>query len=241
MTDSSKFGRFYGVGVGPGDVNLLTVKAYRLLQTVPVVGIPKRSKKARSYAYSIVKSLIKPEQEILELIFPMTKDLKLLQSHWKLAADAIYQRLLLRKDVAFITEGDPFLYSTFIYLLNMFEEKYPDVSIEVVPGISSVNGAAASAMLPLVSGDQMLAITPATCGVQKLRNTLQRFDTVVLLKPTAAFDEVFELLDELNLMDNAVFVSRCASSSETIIRNIRKLRGQKLDYLSLLIIRKDEK
>ncbi|HIE26305.1 TPA: precorrin-2 C(20)-methyltransferase [Candidatus Poribacteria bacterium] len=238
MTNTPKFGRLYGIGVGPGDVDLLTVKAYRLLQNVPVIGVPKRNARAQSYAYSIVKGLTRPNQEILELIFPMTKDVDLLQSHWESAADAIFQRLLLGKDVAFITEGDPFLYSTFTYLFNLFREKYPDVSIDVVPGISSINGAAASAMLPLVYGDRQLAITPATCGIQKLRDTLEGFDTVVLLKVNSVFDDVFELLDELNLVDKSVFVSRCTSPDEMIVHDIRKLRGRKLDYLSLLIIRK---
>lgn len=238
--DFTQWGRFYGVGVGPGDLELLTIKAHRLLTHVPVIGVPRSRPNATSHAFSTIQDLIDPDQqEILYLLFPMKRAFDELQSHWETAVDEIAARLAKGKDVAFITIGDPFLYSTFIYLYREMRKRYPDVEIEVVPGITSINAASAAALMPLVDGDERLAIVPATYEGEKLRQILLEFDTVVLLKVNSVFDQVLDILEEFDLTDQAVFVSRCTSSEETIVRDIRSLRGQKLHYLSLLIVRKE--
>src|SRR5262245_20573306 len=107
---------FYGVGVGPGDPELLTLKAQRILQAVPVVAVPKGSGK-RSYAYSVVQAFLdETRQEVLELTFSMSKEEEVQRPYWQAAMEEIEKRLAQRKDVAFLTEGDPFFYSTFIPL-----------------------------------------------------------------------------------------------------------------------------
>ncbi len=235
----SGFGCLYGVGVGPGDPELLTLKAVRVLQQAPVVVAPRKTSRDRSYAYSIVEHLVdEARQEVLPLVFPMKKDLNELRLYWRDACDAIYQRLSAGKDCAFLTEGDPLLFGTFIYIYEMLRELHPDVRMEVVPGISSINASAARAGIPLVSGDDRLAVLPATYEGDKLRETLRDFDTVVLLKVHSVFDQVLDLLEEMGLTDGAVYVKKCTTSSEEIVRDIRRLRGQKLDYLSLLIVRR---
>ncbi len=235
----SPSGCLYGVGVGPGDPDLLTVKAVRLLQQVPVVVVPRKTSRDESYAYSIISHLVdKGRQEVLPLVFPMKKELDQLRSYWREACEAIHQRLDEGKDCAFITEGDPLLYGTFIYVYEMLKDLHPEIRVEIVPGISSVTAAAARAQVPLVSGDGRLAILPATYEGEKLRETLRDFDTVVLMKVHSVFDQVLDILEEMGLVEGAVFVKRCTTPGQEIIRDIRTLRGRRLDYLSLLIVRK---
>lgn len=233
-------GRLYGVGLGPGDPELLTLKAVRVLQAAQVVIVPRKTAHDRSYAYSIVSHLIdEARQEVMPLVFPMKKDLAELQSYWREACDLIYQRLAAGSDCVFLTEGDPLLFGTFIYIFEMLKDRDPGLRMEVVPGISSVNASAACAGLPLASADDRLAILPATYEGEMLRRTLEDFDTVVLLKVYSVFDQILDVLEELGLAGNAVYVSRCSTPAEKIVRDIRSLRGQKLDYLSLLIVRRE--
>ena len=107
-----------------------------------------------------------------------------------------------------------------------------------VPGVSSAHAAAAAALVPLADGDERLAILPATYEHRRLREAFEQFDTVVLLKVASAFDRVLELLEELGLVGGAVFVSRCGQPGERIVRDVRSLKGQQLDYFSLMIVRR---
>lgn len=232
-------GRFFGVGVGPGDPELLTLKALRVLQSCSVICTPKKGEHSQSYALGIVRNYLDPcRQELLELIFPMKRDLDLLPTYWRAATEQIVARLRAGQDVAFITEGDPLLFGTFIYIYELLRQAEPAVAIEVVPGISSVNASAASALLPLATTNDRLAIVPASYARDELRDILERFDTVVLLKVNDVFDQVLDTLEVLGLADCAVYVRRCTSHDEEIVRDVRSLRGQKIDYLSQVIVRK---
>ena len=234
-------GRLYGVGVGPGDPELLTLKAQRILTQVPVVFLPQKSERSSSFAHSIVEgSITGSRQKVEPLIFPMHKDPDLLQPYWDKAVQKIRSYLVLGYDCAFITEGDPFLYGTFIYIFTIFRQRYPEVSIEVIPGISSINAAAATALLPLASNQEQVAIIPATyCDdAGSLRDILLRFDTIVMLKIHNVFDKVLEMLEELKLTEHCIYIRRCSTKEEEIVTDIKKLKGETLDYLSLLIVRK---
>ncbi|HBT82687.1 MAG TPA: precorrin-2 C(20)-methyltransferase, partial [Desulfuromonas sp.] len=147
-------------------------------------------------------------------------------------------RVRAGRDVAFVTIGDPLLYSTFLYLWQIFRESYPDIAIELVPGITSIGAAAAAAGIPLGIAAERIAILPATYAADELRRTLQEFDTVVLMKVSRVFDQVYGVLKELGLEKNGVFVRRVGSGEEEVVRDLASLVGQKLDYLSLLIVRK---
>ena len=235
-------GTFFGVGVGPGDPELLTVKAERLLRRVPVVCVPRGREEGESYARSIVAHLLDPSrQEVLELAFPMTRDRTRREAGWELAREQIVARLLAGQDVAFVTEGDPFVYSTFVDLYRLIRERHPELPVEVVPGVSSVNAAAAAAGLPLVDGAERLAVLPASYEGEALANVLERFDAVVLLKVSPVFDRLLDTLEALDLADRAVYVRRCGSAEQEIVRDLRGLRGKALDYLSLVIVRKQQR
>lgn len=232
-------GCLYGIGVGPGDPELLTVRATRILSRVPVIFAPQKDGKSKSYARRIIADMInESEQRVIELVFPMRKDTGRLTDYWDEAAETIWQYLSRGQDCAFITEGDSFLYGTFIHVFEMLQKNHPEARIEVIPGISSINAAAARALFPLATGNERVAILPATYEDKAIRKTLNDFDTVIFLKINTVFDQVFNILEELNLVEKCVFVSRCTTEDEKIIKDISKLKGQKLDYLSLLIVRR---
>ena len=236
---TARVGTFYGVGVGPGDPDLITIKAMRILKQVPVLCVPKGREEGASYVRSFISHVLDPErQELVELVFPMTKDRAVLEQHWNAALERVLVPLRHGKDVVFVTEGDPFIYSTFMHLYALVRDRNPEVPVEVVPGVSSINASAAAAGLPLVDGAERLAVLPATYEGEQLTQILTQFDTVVLLKVNRVFDRVLGVLEDLGVADRAVFVKRCGAPDQEVVRDVRSLRGKDLDYLSLLIVKK---
>ncbi|HSR36848.1 MAG TPA: precorrin-2 C(20)-methyltransferase [Desulfurivibrionaceae bacterium] len=232
-------GRIAAVGVGPGDPELLTRKAERLIREADVICAPTGAEDATSYALSIVAAFVDRErQEIIPQTFPMLRGAAALEPHWQKAADEVLQRVDAGKRVVFITIGDPCLYSTFLYLYRIFRRQRPEVPVEIVPGISSINAAAAVARVPLGLADDRLTVIPATGPETEVRAALEAFDTVVLMKVSRVFDRLYAMLRELGLADNAVFVRRVGSPQEEVVTDLASLVGTDLDYLSLLIVRK---
>jgi precorrin-2/cobalt-factor-2 C20-methyltransferase len=227
-------GTLYGIGVGPGDPELVTLKAARIIKETPVIAVPITKPGGESYALNIVSGLVQPEQAVLKLLFPMVKEVAAKRSYRQAAAEAIAGELAAGRDVAFLTEGDPLLHSTFIYVLQHLSSTFP---VEVVPGVSSVMAAAAQAKLPLVNADQRLAIIPTTFeNLADLRQIFEDFDTVVLLKFHRLLDQLLDLLDELGLSEQTVLVERASHPAGRVVRDARSLRGVSIHYLSLLIV-----
>ena len=231
--------KIYAVGVGPGDPELITRKAERILREANVICTPTGQADAASYALSIVSGIVNPlKQEIITQLFPMSKDEKLLAEFWQKASDEVLTRVDAGLDVAFITIGDPLLYSTVLYLYRIFRTERPDIEIEIIPGISSINAAAAAAGIPLGMAGERIAILPATYADAELRQTLQDFDTIVLMKVSRVFDRVYAILQELGLEKSGAFIRRVGSEQEEVVFDLAGLVGRPLDYLSMLIIRK---
>ncbi len=229
----------YAVGVGPGDPELLTRKAERIIRQAPVICAPTGAADAASYALSIVEHLLdRSKQEIITRVFPMMKKGPELEAAWAEVAKEVIERIDNGLDVAFITIGDPCLYSTFLYIQRLISEKRADIPIEIIPGISSINAAAAAAGIPLGIAGERIAILPATYEDYELRKTLLEFDTVVLMKVSRVFDRVYALLQELGMTDKAVFVRRVGSSQQEVVFDVSTLVGRELDYLSMLIVRR---
>jgi precorrin-2/cobalt-factor-2 C20-methyltransferase len=229
----------YAVGVGPGDPELLTRKAERVIRQAAVVCAPTGAAEAASYALSIVEELLdRSRQEILTQVFPMMKKGAALEAAWEEAADRVLERIDAGKDVVFITIGDPCLYSTFLYLWRIIRERRPDVAVEIVPGISSVSAAAAAAGIPLGIADDRIAILPATFEEEQLLATLTHFDTIVLMKVSRVFDRVYAMLRALGLETKGAFIRRVGSDREEVVTDLASLVGKELDYLSLLIVKK---
>jgi precorrin-2/cobalt-factor-2 C20-methyltransferase len=236
-------GKLYGVGAGPGAPDLLTLRAKQVIQACPVICLPANAS-GKSYAGRIIEHLIDHKrQEILSVQFPMLRDPEQAQPARERAADQVLAHLYAGHDVAFVTEGDPLLYSTFGYVLETVKRHHPTIPVEVVPGVSSITAAAASASLPLAAWDERIAVIPAAYALTHsepgdLRTLFKVFDTVVLLKVNTIFNALLDILEELDLMQNAVFVRRCSTDLEEVVFDLERLRDQSLDYFSLVIVRK---
>lgn len=230
----------YAVGVGPGDPELLTRKAERVLRQADVILAPVSSPGEASVALDTVREFLdEGRQEVIIHQFPMTSDKGQLIPAWQAAVDLIATRAAAGKDVAFITIGDPLLYSTFIYLLRIFRESYPQIAIEIVPGISSINTSAAVAGIPLAEADERIAIIPATAGMDKVVDALVHYETVVLLKVKPVFGDILEVLRQMGRERNAVFVERVGSSRQKVLSTLDEMAAHTPDYLSLMIIRRN--
>lgn len=231
-------GKLYGIGIGPGDPKLLTLKAKEILDKVDTIFVPKANDNEASCARSIIEASIGDRKEYVELTFPMTKNKKILKLYWQKAASKIATQLRKNKDAAFVTIGDPFIYSTYIYLLKTLRSDFPDIETKTIPGVSAFNAAAASAQFPLVEGDERLAVLPVKKNLDGLRKALCEFDTVVLMKVGSKLDKVIRLLKEMKLIKTSLLVSRAGHPEETIIRDLYSLKDKKLGYLSVIIVKR---
>lgn len=231
-------GTLYGLGVGPGDPELITVKAFRKLKESPVIAYPKKRKGSKSYAHRIIDVYVKPgEKDMLGLVFPMTKDPVILEREWTKTVETVWEKLKEGKDVAFVTEGDPLLYSTFIHMMNLMKELHPEVEIKTVPGISSINGAASRLGIALAEGDDHVAIIPARDDYEAMKKAIKENDCVVFIKVAKVIDLMLEVLRELDLLDKASVVTK-VTSDEEIIWDVRELENVELEYLTLMVVRK---
>ncbi|MFF2795642.1 MULTISPECIES: precorrin-2 C(20)-methyltransferase [Lysinibacillus] len=234
----SNLGILYGLGVGPGDPELITVKAFRIIQESPVIAYPKKLKGSKSYAHRIVDVYINPEEkDMLGLVFPMTKDEAVLEREWTKSVELVYEKLKEGKDVAFVTEGDPLLYSTFIHMMKLMQDMHPDVEIQTVPGISSFNGSASRLGIALADGDDRVAIVPAHDDYDAMREAIESHDAVVFIKVAKVIDLMLEVLRDLDLLDKASVVTK-VTSDEEVIWDVRELDGVDLEYLTLMVVRK---
>ncbi len=238
-----KPGKLYGVGVGPGAPDLLTLRAVDVLRRAHVLAIPRASQYATSLAWRIAAPAVGDVagQERLFFEFPMSKDPSLLRPAWETALDAMGERLLAGRSVAFLCEGDSLVYGTFVYLLRAARVRWPEVEIEVVPGVSSISAVPAVLQVPLADGVERVAILPATHAVDDLVPVLEQFDTTLLLKVGSVMRQAVAALERTGLVDRATYVSRATTAEQRIVRDVRTLRSDKCDYFSMLVVRRDER
>lgn len=234
-------GKLYGIGIGPGDPSLLTLKASRILEKVDTIFVPRSSLDSSSWARSIVEAVVDQDKNFQELTFPMTTDKAILNKYWLSAAAKIAQEIKKGRQAAFVTIGDPFIYSTYMYLLKTMQKNFPEIEVETVPGISAFNAASARLNFGLVEGYQRLAVIAVSKDLNKAREALKDFDTVVLMKVGAKLDQVITLLKELRLLNNSVLISRAGLPDEKIVRNLAFIKDKKIGYLSVILVRKDKK
>ncbi len=266
-------GTLYVIGVGPGDPELLTLKAARILRDIPCICVPKGRQEGSSLALSIVEKTIDiKDKEIIEAHFPMRKtrgqrtehreqntatsthpspckgegkgggnslysDNCELDTKWNETVEIVLSMLTRGIDMAFITIGDPAIYSTFFYLYDRLLELNPDLNIEIIPGVSSINAAASRAGISLGLADEKIAVIPATYA-DNLKEILEGFDTIVLMKVHRVFDKILKTLEEMNLLNNSIYISRAGMKDERIFKDLRDMKEEDLNYFSMVIIRK---
>lgn len=233
----------YGVGVGPGAPDLITLRAIDTIKRVPVLALPRGSDYGASKAWGIVQPTIGEisGQKRLLLTFPMSKDPEHLRPAWERAFARIGAELEAGRDVAFLTEGDPSLYSTFIYLQDEARRRWPGVSIEVIPGVSSITAVPAVTGVPLADGQERIAILPGTYGLQDLVDILRRFDTVVLMKIGPELPRIIAALEQEGLLDRAVYVSRATMREQRIVRDLRAIGAERGDCFAMVVVSRKER
>ena len=228
------------VGVGPGDPELITLKGVRLIREADVVITPVGDRSDSSIALSIISEYLDPEQQqVLSRVFPMRQPAEKMALAWREIAAEIAELVRGGQQVVFITLGDPMFYSTFLYLQHELETDYPDVPVRTVPGISSILDAAGKARLPLGLADDILTIVPATVSDEKLQSILNSEGTLVFLKVYRSFPRIRAFLQKAGLAEKAVYVRRLGLSGEKIIHNLDHVAEEDLDYLSLILVRRE--
>ncbi|MEJ2717755.1 MAG: precorrin-2 C(20)-methyltransferase [Deltaproteobacteria bacterium] len=230
-------GVLYGVGVGPGDPGLITVKAVRVLERVSKIFAASSTKNDYSLAQRVVQENL-ADVSIEQLAFPMTRDEQVLLDAWHENALRVLEVLQDGRDAAFVTLGDPLTYSTFSYLLRTMKELAPDVDVVAIPGITAYQAAAAVSRIPLAEGEESLHLISGVEGGDKLRTVIEASENVVMLKTYRNFSDIYTALEELDLLDKAVYVGRCGLEGETVVEDLRALKGERTPYLSLIIIKK---
>ncbi|WP_267383799.1 precorrin-2 C(20)-methyltransferase [Cyanobacterium sp. uoEpiScrs1] len=231
-----KTGILYGISVGTGDPDLITVKGLRILQQVSVVAFPMGIENKPGIAQTIISPWLTSKQETCPLFFPYIQNETDLNLAWRQAAEQIWYYLKQGKDVAFACEGDISFYSTFTYLAKMLTHHHPAVKIQTVPGVCSPMAVTSILNLPLTVNNQRLAILPALYSLEYLEQALGWADVVVLLKVSSVYPQVWETLRRLNLLKRAWIVERANQPEQVIYNKLEELPNLRFSYFSLLII-----
>lgn len=236
--------RLVGVGVGPGDPGLLTVKAVEAIQDADVIMCPASSQDRPSIALSVVSSLIdKSKQEIVKLVFPMIKDKDVLKDTWKKNARIMADKVLSGKDVVYITVGDPYLYSTWIYMHRDIEANHPEIKQSVIPGIVSMFTFASKVGVSIAEGAEKVSIIPSCYDLSSVKEIAKNSETMVFLKDGRYFDQVIDVLKEAGFPNDSIFAIGQDLGTENEI--IKKLTlGEVNDgtlttkYFSILVVKR---
>nr|ABZ09124.1 putative tetrapyrrole (corrin/porphyrin) methylase [uncultured marine crenarchaeote HF4000_APKG6D9] len=234
-----------GIGVGPGDVELLTVKAVKAIHNADIIMCPASKEDRPSIALSIIESIIdkSKNQEIIKLIFPMTKDKDILEASWKRNAKIMAETVLKGKNVVYITIGDPYLYSTWIYMHRDLKEKYPDMDISVVPGIVSIFSFASKVGISVAEGAEKVAIIPSCYDLSSVKEIAKYSESMIFLKDGRYFDQVIEVLKEAGFPDNSLFaIGQDLGTDHEIIRTMTlgEVNDDTLTtkYFSILVVKR---
>lgn len=231
-------GNFYGIGIGPGDPELMTVKGARLLGACRHVFVPKARTAADSIAMQIAGRYLRADARICELVFPMTADKQELTARWEKSAAEVAAVLQTGKDACFLTLGDPLLYSTYIYLLRALRVLLPELQVITVPGITAFSAVAALTEFVVGEGKEPVTIVPSTDDFAGLKRAIAAGGTIVIMKIGDRLQELMKLLEEKGLTEAGVLVSRAGMAGQRIETDLRRLAGDNSDtgYLSIILV-----
>lgn len=224
-------GKTYGLGVGPGDPELVTLKALRLMRASPVVAYPAPDDGA-SFARTIVARWLMPSQIEIVIRVPMENARFPAQVIYDQAAETIAGHLNAGRDVAVLCQGDPFFFGSFMYLFGRLAERFP---VEVVPGVSSLAACAAAARWPLAARNDVLTVLPATLGEEELADRLAATDAAAIIKLGRHFAKVRSVLERLGLVDDARYIERASLGSERVLP-LDTVIAADVPYFSMILL-----
>lgn len=225
-------GKLIGIGIGPGDPDLITIKALKVLSKVPVICAPKSSLSKPSLALSIVKQVIhdlEKNHDIIEPLFPMVEDENTLEGYWSDAADLIEKRLNAGLDVAFITLGDPTIFSTFSYVMKIIKAR--GHVVEIIPGITSFTTCAASAGISLAEKNEILIIIPQIDD--RVGSIMKYGDTLVIMKTSRSPEKLEKTINQDQRDKKIISIQNCSMKDEKIKEGLLKKQG----YLTTTLIK----
>ena len=233
------------VGCGPGDPDLLTVKAVKAIQNADIIMCPTSKEGKPSIALSVISSILDKtkNQEIVNLVFPMTKDKETLESTWEKNSKILAKGVLAGKNVVYITIGDPYLYSTWIYLHREISKNHPEIKITVIPGIVSMFTFAAKVGISLAEGAEKFSVIPSCYDLSQVKEIAKNSDTMVFLKDGRYFDQVIELLKESGFSDDSIFaIGQDLDTENEIIKKLTLGEVTKdtltSKYFSILVVKR---
>ncbi len=226
-------GILYGVGVGPGDPDLITLKAHKVLQAAPVIAYP-----APEAGDSLARTIAAPHipQGRREIIIRMPLDPKRFPDRTAYDDAAAEIATILRggEDVAVICEGDPFFYGSFMYLFSRLQEEF---TVRVVPGISSLMACAGASLSPLGARNEVLSVLPAPMPAEDLRRHLERAEAAAIIKLGRHAPKVYGVLRQLNLLDQARYVAHATMPAQQV-QNLRDVNPDEVPYFAMILVRK---
>ncbi len=233
------------VGCGPGDPELLTVKAVNAIRSADTIMCPASNEDRPSIALSIISPIIDKtkNQEIIRLIFPMTKDREVLEATWKKNSRIMVEKVLSGKNVVYITIGDPYLYSTWIYMHREIIASHPEMKISVVPGIVSMFTFASKVGISIAEGAEKVAVIPSCYDLTTVKEIAKNSESMVFLKDGRYFDQVIQVLKDAGFPDSSIFaIGQDLGTDHEIIRKMTlgEVNDDTLTtkYFSILVVKR---
>jgi precorrin-2/cobalt-factor-2 C20-methyltransferase len=230
-----KTGTLYGIGVGPGDPDLITIKAAKILNQVDIVFAAASTKNSHSLAVNIAREHIPESATVIRLQFPMTRDKDKTRKAWKSHAQTIIAQLEEGRNAAFLTLGDSMTYSTYGYVLKYVQKLAPYLDVQTVPGITSYQAAAARLNTPLVEGEESLMVVSGVKGGNRLRELCAKPENIVFLKAYRNVTDIKAAIDESGKYPSCVGVRSCGHPDEEIVRDIEELSRRDPNYWTLIL------
>lgn len=226
--------KFYGIGVGVGDPEMLTIKAVNILKRIDIVLIPNAGRNFKSTAYNIAKEYLKKDVKLVNVEFSMNPKLDERKKERKKNAEIVEKYLKDNKNVAFLTIGDPMVYSTYIYLLENISSEY---EVQTISGISSFSDLSSRFNIPLVIGNETLKILPLhkNCNIKQ---EIDGIDNVVIMKVSLKFKELKKVLKETGNENNVILVCESGKEKERVYFNLDELDENNIPYFSTLLLKK---
>ncbi len=229
---------FYGIGVGPGDSELLTIKAVNTIKKLDILYAPQAHKGGRSVAENIAAPYLPANLKIKRRHFPMINDWEKKIKSWQEIAEEIAKDVKNDNNVGFLTLGDPSVYSTFSYIAEMLAER---IDIQTIAGISSFSQIAASLSVPLMLDEESLEIIPATADITQLEKAIDLNDNVVIMKIATRFAQVYKILEQRDLLSKTIVVENASMEKQKKQRLIDYSINAKLPYFSTALLKKGNK
>ncbi len=225
-------GTLYGVGLGPGAPDLMTLRAARLIEGADIVAYPTLAG-GESFARAIASDLIKPNAVEFVMDVPMSVERQPAQDAYDAGALAIADALEAGRDVVCLCEGDPFFYGSFMYIFARLADRF---DVQIVPGVTSVTACAASARMPLAARNERLTVLPGPLPEDALRDRIAGAESVVIMKVGRHLAKIRGVIDALGLMDDAVYVERATLPTEVVLPLADA--PEKAPYFSMILLTK---